>query len=103
MPMTSTKKRRDSSGLGVSSSRWPRCATSMMGSSCMALLSLRFQRGVQAWVDAARVAFVDLVAVFGAQVRRRLDVALGVVEAVPGLGIDAPHGADHLAGEQDVL
>src|SRR3954470_20963105 len=38
MPSTSTKKRRLSSGLGVSSSRWPRWATSMIGSSCIVFL-----------------------------------------------------------------
>src|SRR4051795_9819533 len=35
MPITSTKKRRLSSGFGVKISRWPRWATSMIGSSCI--------------------------------------------------------------------
>jgi hypothetical protein len=32
-----------------------------------------------------------------------VDVALGVVEVKPGLGVDAAHRADHLRGEQDVV
>ena len=67
------------------------------------LSSSGLQRCIETRIDAARIAFVDLVAVFSAQVLRRLDVALRVVEMVPGLGIDAAHRADHLAGEQDVL
>ena len=66
-------------------------------------LSLRFERGVEARVDAPGVAFVDLLLLRRRQLRRRLDVALGVVVVVAGLGVDAAHGADHLAGEQDVL
>ena len=37
------------------------------------------------------------------ELRRRVDVALGVVEIEPGPRIDALHRADHLRGEQDVV
>jgi hypothetical protein len=39
----------------------------------------------------------------GVTMRAGLDVALGVVVVVAGLGVDAAHGADHLAGEEDVV
>src|SRR4051794_2550924 len=45
----------------------------------------------RAWIDAARVALVDLVAVLGAQVLRRFDVALRIVEVMPGLRVDRAH------------
>src|SRR5262249_53510600 len=61
------------------------------------------QSGVEARVDAARIMFVDLVAVFGTQVGSRLDVGLRVVVTMPGLRVDSAHRADHLAGEQDVF
>jgi hypothetical protein len=38
-----------------------------------------------------------------AELRAGLDVALGVVVVEAGLGVDAAHRADHLAGEQDVV
>ena len=51
----------------------------------------------------ARVALEDLGACRRGGRPRRVDVALGVVVVVAGLGIDAAHRADHLRGEQDVL
>ena len=65
-------------------------------------LPLLLERRIEARVDAPGVALVDLLPSARRQLRRRLDVALGVVVVVAGLGIDAAHGADHLAGEQDV-
>src|SRR5687768_16090391 len=66
-------------------------------------LPLGFQRRIQAWEHAARVAFVDHLLLLGRQDRRGLDVALGVVVIEARLRVDAAHGADHFAGEQDVL
>src|SRR6202040_3145411 len=64
--------------------------------------SLRFQRGIEARIDAPRVGFVDLAPLFRID-KRGLDVAPGVIEVVSGLGIDAAYRADHLAREQDVV
>jgi len=61
-----------------------------------------FQRGVEPRIDAPRVAFVDLVPLPGGE-RAGLDVALGVVVVMAGLGIDPAHRADHLRGEEDVV
>ena len=65
-------------------------------------MSLRFQCCIEARIDASRVAFVDLVPLVRIDVRS-LDIALRVVEIVARLRIDAAHGADHLAGKQDVV
>src|SRR5215831_14711307 len=64
--------------------------------------SFRFQRCVEARIDAPRVAFVDLAARPGLD-RSRVDVAPGVVVMVAGGRVDAAHRADHLAREQDVV
>src|SRR5688572_28355727 len=58
--------------------------------------------GLPARIDAARVAFEDLLLVRGAQAAR-LDIALRVVVVLPGLGIDAAHRANHLGGEKNVI
>src|SRR6266852_6342061 len=58
---------------------------------------------VQPPIDAAVVLLENLVALRCRQMRRAIDVAARVVEAMPGLGIDALHGPDHLGGEQHVL
>ena len=50
----------------------------------------------------ARVALEDLRPVRVAQ-GARVDIALRVVEVVPGLGVDAAHRAHHLRGEQEVV
>src|SRR5664279_4455467 len=71
-------------------------------SDVLSLAPLRPQRGVEPGVDTARVAFVDLVPILRAQ-RRRVDIALRVVEIVACLGVDAAHGADHLRSEQHVV
>src|SRR3954470_10527963 len=65
--------------------------------------ALRFQRRVQPREHAPRIAFVDLVPVLRAERACALDIALGVVIGEAGLGVDAAHGADHLAGKQDVV
>src|SRR5438128_1396626 len=70
------------------------------GMAC--LLSRSRQLGLQAAVDPARVALEDLAPVLVAE-PERLDVALGVVEVVPGLRVDAPDRADHLGGEQNIV
>ena len=54
-------------------------------------------------IHLARVAFEDLLPVRGVERRRGVDVALGVVEVVARLRIDAAHRADHLRPEQDVV
>src|SRR5580698_10048682 len=52
MPITSTKNFRLSSGFGVSSSMWPRCARSKIGSGCMGLsLKQRARQIVKQFVD----------------------------------------------------
>src|SRR5208337_2456797 len=61
------------------------------------------QRLVETRIDAARVAFINLVALLRRQVDGRLDVAPGVVVVMAGLRVDPPHRADHFAGEQDVV
>src|SRR5574344_2264936 len=67
------------------------------------LQALGLQGLVQAREYAAGVAFVDHVLFFSGQVLRGFDVALGVVVVVAGLRVNAAHGANHFAGEQDVL
>ncbi len=52
---------------------------------------------------APGIALVDLESVFVTQDLRRLDIALGVVVVIAGLGIDATHCPDHLGCKQDVL
>ena len=52
--------------------------------------------------DAPDVGLEDLRAVLVGQVGG-VDVAAGVVVVVAGLGVDAPHRAHHLGGEQDVV
>src|SRR3954451_15459307 len=52
----------------------------------------RTQHPVESRVDAAGIAFVDLVAVLR-RYGRRLDVALRVVVIVTGFRIDAAYGA----------
>src|SRR2546422_7425166 len=56
------------------------------------------QSFVQPGIDPAGVAFEYLRLVRRAEVEL-VDVALGVVEVVPGLRIDALHRAEHLRGE----
>src|SRR5213594_1961367 len=73
------------------------------GISAMALsLARSGDLVLQAAVDAARVALVDLAAVLVADADR-VDVALGVIVVVAGLRVDAAHGADHLRGEENVV
>src|SRR5262245_41740645 len=70
--------------------------------SPFALLPLLLQLRVEAAEHAVRVALEDAGAVGLAQVQL-VDVALGVVEMMPGIGVDAAHGAHHLRREQDVV
>src|SRR5690606_33681365 len=58
---------------------------------------------VEAGVDVAGVALENGLALRIAEVDRRVDVLLGVVEVVTGTGVDVTDSADHLAREQDVL
>src|SRR5580658_2080309 len=67
------------------------------------LTASRLQRLVETRIDAPRVALVDLVALLGAEIARRLDIALGVVIMMSGLRVDPPDRADHFAGEQDIV
>src|SRR4029450_9401183 len=64
---------------------------------------LCLQGRIEAREHAPRIAFKDLLAIFGAQHRRRLDVALGVVIVEAGLRIDAADRADHFAREQHIF
>src|SRR6266567_3044654 len=57
---------------------------------------------VQPPIDPAGVLLENLVALCRRQVRRAVDIATRVVEAMPGFGIDALDGADHLGGEEHV-
>src|SRR6516165_9596120 len=68
----------------------------MLFSSCL-------QGQIETWVDAPCIALVNLVTILAAEVLCRLDIALRIVVVEAGLGIDPAHGADHLAGEQDVV
>src|SRR4051794_13959311 len=63
----------------------------------------RSDLALQAAVDLAGIALVDLLLVGGAEPGHLVDVALGVVIMVAGARIDALHGSDHLRGEQDVV
>src|SRR4051812_24321555 len=58
---------------------------------------------VEAAEYPTRIALEDLLALRLAEGLGALDIALGVVEIIAGLGIDAAHGADHLGGEQNIL
>src|SRR6185437_1542800 len=66
---------------------------------CLSLLGeLRGEAGI----DLARIRLEDLLLVGGGD-RGLVDVAFGVVEMMPGLGIDTAHRADHLRGKEDVV
>src|SRR4029077_14712979 len=86
-------------GSGRLIERWT-TPSSVIGSS---LSALGLQRLVEACIDAPGIAFIDLLALLGRQVPRRLYVALCVVVMMPRLGVDAAHRADHFAREQDVV
>src|SRR5450756_1019085 len=101
--MVATPKRDSFSTAALSARTMLRLTTPRSFIGILMSLSLRFQRRVEPREHAPRIAFVDLFPVRRAQVHRALDVALGVVEGKTGLGIDALHRADHLAGEQDVV
>src|SRR5581483_459822 len=58
---------------------------------------------VQARIDAARITFEDLVTVRFAQTFHLIDVFLGVVVIVAGVGIDAAHRTDHFRGKEDIV
>jgi len=58
--------------------------------------------GVEARIDAPRIG-PRTPSLYRPADRQGVDVALGVVEIVPRLRVDAAHGADHLRAEQDVL
>src|SRR5436190_4093455 len=57
---------------------------------------------VEARVHAAGIPLEDLAPV-GLGESQLVEVALGVVVMMPGLGIDALHGSQHLGGEEDVV
>src|SRR6516165_498918 len=74
-----------------------------MPSSVMALSSFCLQGRIKTWIDAPRIAFAYLRAVLAAEILCRLDIALRIVVVEAGFRIDPAHGADHLAGEQDIV
>src|SRR5476649_2718902 len=65
-------------------------------------MSFRFECGIEARVDTARIPLVNLVPLVGIDMRG-LDVALCVVEIVARLRIDASYRTDHLARKQNVI
>src|SRR5271165_1780468 len=67
------------------------------------LPSLGLQRLVQARIDTAHIAFINVATLIGIQILCRLDVALRVVKVMTGLWVNATNRADHLAGKQDIL
>src|SRR3972149_4349999 len=71
--------------------------------SCISGLAALLEQGIKPGVDAAGIAFKDLVKVLLAQALQLVDVAFGIVVMVAGLRIDALHRADHFRGEQDVV
>ena len=66
------------------------------------LSTLLVSRSIESRVDVSGVPRVHLLAVFCGEIEC-VDVALGVVEVVAGRRVDAPHRADHLGAEQDVV
>lgn len=64
--------------------------------------ALTSEEGVDARKDAARIEleYFALVCIGDCE---RIDVALGVVEVIAGLWIDAAHCAHHFRAEQDVV
>src|SRR5271165_3312674 len=54
-------------------------------------------------IGAQRVRFEDLRLVMRGEAGRAIDIALGIVEILPRLRIDAAHRAHHLGSEQDVV
>src|SRR4030095_7501285 len=54
-------------------------------------------------VDLPGVALEDLALLGGVNRGERIDVALGIVEVVPGFRIDAPYRAHHLRPEENVV
>src|SRR5262245_24200276 len=65
-------------------------------------LALLLEYCIEPTEHAARVALEDAGAVGVAQLEL-VDVALGIVEVMPGVWVDALDGTDHLGSEQDVL
>src|ERR1044071_6252927 len=55
------------------------------------------------WIDLPRGQLEDFLLVTGAERRDLVDVALGVVVKVAGLGINPAHGTNHLRPEHDVV
>src|SRR5947209_3954431 len=80
----------------------PPCAGGAAASGVAAGMTALGQELVEARIDPPGIALEDLVAVAFAEMPELVDVALGVVVIVPGLGIDSLDGADHLRREQDV-
>src|SRR5262245_56235945 len=101
--MVATPKRDSFSTAALSARTMLRLT--MPRSFIAALISLPpcLQGRIEAREHAPRIAFEDLLAIIGAQHRRRLDVALGVVIVETGLRIDAADRADHFAREQHVV
>ncbi len=69
--------------------------TAAAGNGRLSAGPLASQPRIQPWKHPARVAFEDLAAVGIAQAQP-IEVALGVVEVLSRLRIDAAHGAHHL-------
>src|SRR6476646_9765567 len=78
------------------------CQSSQPGVFSRMLLPFLFQGGVEPREDRPSIGFVDGGLGGGGEDGGCLDVAFRVVVMKTGVGIDAAHRADHLAGEQDV-
>src|SRR6218665_1984097 len=61
----------------------------------------QLEPGIKPGEYAPHIALEDRMALVVAN-RQRIDIALGVIEILAGLRVDAAHRADHLAAEQDV-
>src|SRR5258708_15784491 len=65
-------------------------------------MALPRKSGIEPRKHPTGIAFEYLVAVGVAQAKR-IHIALGVVEILSGLGVDAAHRAHHLRAENDVV
>src|SRR5262245_29487039 len=97
--MVATPKRDNFSTAALSALTMLRLTMPRSLIAALISLPLCLQRRIEAREHAPRIAFKDLLTVLGAQGRRRLDVALGVVIVESGFRIDAAYRADHFAGE----
>src|SRR5262245_52035617 len=97
--MVATPKRDSFSTAALSARTMLRLTMPRSFIAALILLPPCLQGRIEAREHAPGIAFKDLPAILGAQRRRGLDVALGIVVVESGLRIDAADRADHFAGE----